>query len=193
MQLYNMMVYFMIYSFIGWLYESTVCSIPKYKKITNRGFLFGPYLPIYGIGAVTNILILQNIENIFAIFTIAVLTSTILEYVTAFVLENLFKQKWWDYSQFPLNVHGRISFYASFVFGGAVTLLIKVVHPLVSYYIMLCNNDMIFVASSSIIIVIGIDLLFTFMSLDFHRQEIMLKIGHVNRKTKDLIIAKFVA
>jgi uncharacterized membrane protein len=188
-----MIVYFIIYSFIGWLYESTVCSIPKYKTVINRGFLYGPYLPIYGIGAVINILILQNIENVFAIFTIAVLASTILEYVTAFVLENLFKQRWWDYSQFPFNVHGRICFYASFVFGGAVTLLIKVVHPLVSYYIMLCNHDMIFMASSSIVIGIGIDILFSIMSLDFHRQEIMLKISHVNRKTKDLIIAKFVA
>ena len=94
---------FMIYSFMGWVYETMFCTI-KGGKWENRGFLYGPGCPIYGIGAVTISVIMQlTVGNGIAlrawqVFLISVLGSAVLEYTTSWVLEKMFHAAWWDYS-----------------------------------------------------------------------------------------------
>lgn len=99
--------YFMIYSVVGWIYETTLCSITD-RHFVNRGFLNGPYCPIYGSGALLDVLILGRIENPFLLFILGVLVTCSLEYLTSYVMEKLFKARWWDYSDKKFNIGGRV-------------------------------------------------------------------------------------
>lgn len=149
------------YSFIGWVYESIICSIDG-KKLVNRGFLNGPLCPVYGFGAIIMILVLdQRTENIFVLFFAGMLITSTVEYITALLLEKLFKAKWWDYSNYRFNIQGRVFLLGALVFGVMSVLLIKYTHPLVKgIYNQL--PDWVLISSSIIIlIVVIIDLYIT--------------------------------
>lgn len=122
--------WFIVYSFIGWVYESILCSVIE-KKWINRGFLNGPYCPIYGFGALLDIIFLGRFSNVFEIFFFGVLLTCSLEYLTSFCMEKLFHARWWDYSDKKFNINGRVCLAGAVVFGTFSVLLIKVVHPLV--------------------------------------------------------------
>ena len=118
----------MIYSIIGWVYESTICSIGQ-RKLINRGFLNGPYCPIYGTGAVLVLLVLGRIQNpVLLFFAGAVLTCS-LEYLTSWLMEKLFHARWWDYSKRKFNIGGRVCLIGAVVFGAFSVVLILVLHP----------------------------------------------------------------
>ena len=121
-------LWLMIYSVIGWVYESTICSIGQ-RKLINRGFLNGPYCPIYGTGAVLVLLVLGRIQNpVLLFFTGAVLTCS-LEYLTSWLMEKLFHARWWDYSKRKFNIGGRVCLIGAVVFGAFSVVLILVLHP----------------------------------------------------------------
>ena len=126
---------FVIFSFIGWLYECTYCTC-KTKHWQNRGFLFGPVCPIYGSGAVAALLIFGLLpqfsgENtpIWKVFLVSAIGSAILEFGTSWILEKLFHAVWWDYSNMPLNVQGRICLPATIGFGVAGVLIVRFLLP----------------------------------------------------------------
>lgn len=125
---------FMIYSLMGWVYETVFCTI-KGGKWENRGFLYGPVCPIYGTGAVAISLImklalLKGIElREWQIFVISVVGSAILEYFTAWALEKMFHATWWDYTDFPMNIQGRVSLFTSLGFGLGGLLTVYVIVP----------------------------------------------------------------
>lgn len=127
----NLLLYFFTYSFLGWVAECIYCGIPA-KKFINRGFLAGPYCPIYGCGAMVVIHLLEPWSNRWLMIFLAgvVLTST-LEYITSYLMEKLFHTKWWDYSRHPFNIHGRICLKNSMLFGVMVLVVFYVVHPAV--------------------------------------------------------------
>lgn len=116
---------------MGWFYESVICSVVENHKLFNSGYLAGPYCPIYGIGAVINLVLLKDVKSSILIFIITMVTSGILEYMTSYIMERLFDARWWDYSEFPLNLQGRICLYGCLIFGTGNVILIKVVHPYV--------------------------------------------------------------
>ncbi len=125
----DLSLWFILYSFVGWAYESALFTVTE-RRFVNRGFLNGPFCPIYGSGALLITLLLSHTQlSIPALFLAAVVLTTTLEYLTAVVLENLFKAKWWDYSNFPLNFQGRISLPSSAVFGIMSVIQIKLIHP----------------------------------------------------------------
>ncbi len=125
---------FTLYSVIGWIYETTYCTI-KTGKWENRGFLYGPVCPIYGTGAVGIILIVGFADSSgitmlpWQIFIISVIGSAILEYTTSWSLEKIFHAVWWDYKGLPLNIHGRISLFTSLCFGCAGLLIVYKLAP----------------------------------------------------------------
>ena len=125
---------FMAYSFLGWIYETTYCTVVE-GKWANRGFLFGPLCPIYGTGAVVISIIISltrgaNVEiKAWQIFIISVVGSALLEYLTSWGLEKLFHAVWWDYSNLPFNLHGRISLFSGLVFGFAGLLIVYYIAP----------------------------------------------------------------
>lgn len=112
----QMVIIFALISFGGWVYETIYCSVVE-GEFTKRGFLFGPTCPIYGIGAIAEWLVLGQISNPIIVFIIGAVLATVIEYSTGLFLERRFKKKWWDYSMFKFNLHGRICPQASAVFG----------------------------------------------------------------------------
>nr|WP_315104786.1 putative ABC transporter permease [uncultured Catonella sp.] len=126
---------FVIFSFLGWLYESIYCTFRTHHW-ANRGFLFGAICPIYGVGAIIstivfNVIFSKNEAEIWQIFLICMFGSAILEYVTSYALEKMFHAMWWDYSSAPLNIHGRVCLPASIGFGIAGIFVVKYISPFV--------------------------------------------------------------
>ncbi len=131
--LYHLVFYFVIYSFLGWIGE-VMYAYKNQKKFVNRGFLHGPFCPMYGACMILIIILFSNFShmNLFKFFIIATLLTSILEYGTGFILEKMFNQKWWDYTEDPLNLHGRICFHFSIMFGFLTTIGVKFVHPFIN-------------------------------------------------------------
>ena len=110
-----MMFYF--YCVAGWVWETLYVSIRK-KQWINRGFLYGPWLPIYGTGAILILFTtLPFAESGFLIFLIGMISATALEYVTGAVMERIFHMRYWDYSEEPLNLNGQICLKVSVAWG----------------------------------------------------------------------------
>lgn len=108
---------FFIYSFLGYLCEVVYCSVPQ-RRFVNRGFLYGPYLPIYGTGAVVVVYILRPFTSRwYLVFILGLISTSAIEYITSWGLEKLFKVKLWDYSTYPLNLNGRVCALNSTLFG----------------------------------------------------------------------------
>lgn len=122
MDIFELFLWFLIYSIAGWIYESSLYTITQ-RKFVNRGFLNGPYCPIYGAGAVLFILSTNNINNIFLRFLAGGAIACVLEYITSFVLEKLFHARWWDYTPRRFNIRGRICLLGFIVFGAFAVLM----------------------------------------------------------------------
>lgn len=130
---------FTIYAVLGWFVESVKTFFPE-KKFINRGFLIGPYCPIYGLGAVVITLFFQNVDNLFLIFIGSLLLCGVIEYFTSFLMEKLFKSRWWDYHYKKFNLNGRICLEYLIYFGFAGILIIKVLNPTIFSIINLLTN-----------------------------------------------------
>lgn len=124
----NIISYFIIYSFLGWCLESIYKTVIL-KKPVNSGFLYGPFCPMYGIGAILMILIGDISKNVFIVFFIACILFTVWEYIVAIILEKVFKTKYWDYSHLKFNFQGRICLKNSIYWGVLGILLIFVIQP----------------------------------------------------------------
>lgn len=120
---------FMIYSICGWLLEVS-CKLVSDRKFINRGFLIGPYCPIYGWGAILMTLLLKRYYNDpFTLFIMNILICSILEYVTSYVLEKLFSTRWWDYSNKHFQINGRICLETMIPFGLFGLFIIYISNP----------------------------------------------------------------
>jgi len=121
-------LWLILYSIVGWVYETTLCSIEE-KKFVNRGFLNGPYCPIYGFGAILDILLIGWISNPVALFFVGMAVTCTLEYITSWLLEVIFHAKWWDYSYMKFQIKGRVCLIGAIIFGTFSVVLIKFIHP----------------------------------------------------------------
>ena len=121
-------LFFFIYCFIGWVWESCYVSA-KSGKWVNRGFLHGPTLPIYGSGAIVILVSTIGVrESIPLIFLFGMISSTILEFVTGYCMERMFGVRYWDYSKKPFNLMGHICLFSSIGWGIFSVLLVRIVH-----------------------------------------------------------------
>ena len=126
----ELFILFMIYSFVGWMMEMIDNTIMD-KKVVNRGFLIGPYCPIYGFGAILMIIFLTRyIEEPITLFFMSIIIFSILEYTTSLLMEKLFKARWWDYSNRKLNINGRVCLETMIPFGFAGMIAMYVVNPI---------------------------------------------------------------
>ena len=124
--------HFAVYSFLGWLLESAFVSI-RQRHLVNRGFLNGPFCPIYGFGAVLILLLRSPLRDSWLLLLLAsILLTTGLEYLTSWLLETLFHTRWWDYSKLRFNLHGRITLFHSLGWGALGMVLLYVLDPLLS-------------------------------------------------------------
>ncbi len=138
----NTLLYLGIYSFVGWICETIFCSVGQ-GKFVNRGFLIGPFCPIYGFGALAILYTLGYVPpTIVGIFLGGMLITSTLEYITGWAMEKIFHQKWWDYSSKRFNIHGRVCLKNSTLFGLMTLVLFFDLHPRVSTLITSLSFDL---------------------------------------------------
>ena len=152
----QMVIIFALISFGGWVYETIYCSVVE-GEFTKRGFLFGPTCPIYGIGALAVWLVLGQISNPFIVFIIGAVLATVIEYSTGLFLERRFKKKWWDYSMFKFNLHGRICPQASAVFGAFSVTSVFVLVPTMLDVLMIFSKHTVSVVAFIVVTLYFLD------------------------------------
>ncbi len=136
---YHWITFFFIYSFFGWIFESTYVSILK-RRFVNRGFLRLPLLPLYGTGAVMMLwLSLPVQDSVVLVYLAGVVGATVLEYVTGYVMERLFKIKYWDYSNQRFNYRGYICLSSSVAWGFLTIFLTEVIHRPIAEFVLGMN------------------------------------------------------
>lgn len=134
--LVDMILYFFIYSFCGWVMETVLCSYNE-RHFVNRGFLNGPICPIYGCGVLLMLILLipvrDGVDTLFlalpVVFLAGAALASAVEYFTSWAMEKLFHARWWDYSQHRFNLNGRICLHISLAWGGLATVFIYWVQP----------------------------------------------------------------
>ena len=130
---------FIMYSIVGWAIEVINCYILN-RKWTNRGFLIGPYCPIYGCGSILMTLLVSDETDIISTFLKCMSICSILEYMTSYIMEKMFKTRWWDYTKNKFNINGRICLQTMILFGLAGIIIIKVASPAFIFDINLLSN-----------------------------------------------------
>lgn len=184
---YEILCFFLIYSFFGWCLE-VVYQAVEHGKFINRGFLNGPYCPIYGFGVIIVTGALDPIKsNAVVLFFGSVLLTSMLEFITGFVLEKIFHMHWWDYSEEKFNIRGYICLKFSLLWGVACIIVVRIIHPAVSVFvdkfpatagIVIISVYMIGVASDMIVTVLAI--------IHFKRRIVLLEnISSQMRKLSD--------
>lgn len=165
-------LYFIIYSFIGWLLE-VICKFFEFKRYINRGFLIGPICPIYGYGVLAIILLIgRNTSDILSVFLKSILVCSLLEYFTSYFMEKLFKARWWDYSQRRFNINGRICLETMLPFGILGTTVVYLIHPIIIKFVNIFNSNTIIVISIIIFIIYLIDNIISFNVMNKIKKEI---------------------
>lgn len=126
----QVMLLFFVYAVIGWLWETVYCSL-KAKKFVYRGFLIGPYCPIYGFGVLAVLYFIEPYQkNIVFLYVMSAIVVTVLEYATSYGLEKIFHTTWWDYKDVPLNINGRVAIPISLFWGLGCVVIVKWIQPL---------------------------------------------------------------
>lgn len=137
--------------------EAIVCSIPA-KKFVDRGFLIGPYCPIYGFGALSIILLLKRYMNDYVVFFVmSIIVCSVLEYLTSFFMEKIFKARWWDYSNKKFNINGRICLINSIAFGVVATVIMYFVNPEINMIISKIPEDTLQIISIILFVIFAVD------------------------------------
>lgn len=183
-QLFNILTYFVIYSFLGWVMESIVRSIAE-KKLINTGFLVGPMCPIYGIGAMIMLLFLDRFENnIPLLFIVSIVVLTIWEYLVGVLLETIFKTKYWDYSDQKFNFQGRVCLTNSICWGILGVLFVKGIHPAIIKLLEKVNIHVLHYAIFIIAIVAIVDMIVSVIKVK-NIKVTLEKIEELNKEIKE--------
>ena len=178
-------LYFYIYSFLGWLYESIMVSVRE-KHWDNRGFLIGPICPIYGAGGLIFSLIGTRL-NIPMTFLVCMVSSAVLEYMTGFTLEKLFHASWWDYSNMPLNLNGYICLPASLLFGVMGVAVSHFIHPLLALPVGYLPEWLISIAALLLVGITSADITVTVSTLS----DFVDRLVDVNKQINQAIDDKY--
>ncbi len=164
------------YSMIGWIYESLLESF-RQKKLVNRGFLNGPYLPIYGSGALLDVVLLGWIRNPVILFFASAVICCVVEFFASVLMEKMFHIRWWDYNDFKfnifgktidmglINIQGRICLAGFIAFGALSIGLVYYLHPFVVTLTDMIPIIAFHIIFSVIFAVVMVDILLTVFSL----------------------------
>ena len=186
--------YFLLFFFcsmLGWLMEVT-CKLFQFHRFINRGFLIGPYCPIYGFGAVFVTLLLSGFsDHPVAVFLLAMLVCGTLEYVTSYVMEKLFHARWWDYSQKPMNLNGRVWIGNLMLFGLASVVIVVWIDPVYFRLIEKLPLFWLHFAAIAIVTLLVSDCVVSHVMMDIVRREIDAQEGdsteEISRRVHELL------
>lgn len=174
---YNIISYFIIYSFFGWSLEVVYQAVEQGKFI-NRGFLNGPYCPIYGFGVIIVVGMLEPIKNnLIILYLGSVILTSLLELFTGFILEKIFNMKWWNYSQDKFNLHGYICLKFSLLWGVACLIVVRLIHPLISVFVSKIPHTLGIIVISVIMLCFVSDMIFTILAIINFKKKIRVLEG----------------
>lgn len=165
----EIIVLFFTYSVVGWLWETCYCSV-KDRHFAYRGFLFGPYCPVYGFAVTTILITTQPVQkNLILLFIVGFIVASIFEYVASLFLEKAFHMKLWDYSHLKGNIQGRVAPEISLFWGIGIVLLVKLIQPQVQRVINWKEAQTHGLLALMIVLVMGTDTVLTMISVQrFH-------------------------
>lgn len=167
---------FIIYSFLGWIIEC-IYNYFDTGKLTDRGFLIGPWIPIYGVGSLLIIAFLTKYMNHpITLFVMSCVICSVLEYFTSFIMEGVFKNRWWDYSHKKFNLNGRICLETTIPFGFAGLGLCFIGQPTLLFLIHKIPFTVVTIISIILAIVFIIDLCVSF--------DIILNLKNVSKSIR---------
>ena len=186
-------VIFIFYSLLGWIFETVYCTL-KEKKWCDRGFLYGPIVPIYGAGGLGITAVMDGLQqfvgirpNALQVFLIAYLGSIVLEFGTSYVLEKLFHAVWWDYSDMPFNIQGRICLPASIGFGLAGLLIVYGIYPFVNRIFPARISIFNELLAMFLVFLIACDCALTVSALTGLAKNIMMMEDNINRQMSTFV------
>ena len=172
---------FIIYSFIGYILEITNCSIRNKKLVLNRGFFLGPYLPIYGISCLLmGSFIIRYKSDLLTVFVMSAFVCTTVEYITSYVLENIFKARWWDYSDRKFNLEGRVCLFNAFLFGIGGLVFTYIINPIVVFFISKLSITLLRIISITLMVIFFTDVIITIRTL------YQVKVSTIKFKSRDV-------
>lgn len=186
--------FFYTYCFLGWCFESAWVSF-KSRKLVNRGFMRGPFLPLYGSGAIMMLVVSMPFQdNVLLTYFAGVIGATVLEYVTGVTMEALFKVRYWDYSNLPFNFQGHICLTSSIAWGFLTILMTRVIHRPIEQFVLAIPGRALSYVTALLTIYIVIDFTLSFKAaLDL--RDILVKMQRVKEEMErmqrrlDVIIA----
>ena len=184
---------FFIYSLAGWLIEMIPATIRE-KKFVDRGFLVGPYCPIYGCGVILITLLLQKYaDDVVVTFFLSVIICGTLEYLTSYIMEKIFKARWWDYSNNKFNINGRICLETLVPFGIGGVLVLFVFNPFLEKIINLIPDLALNIVTGVLCVLFLIDCIVSFkiiLNLKEMTKELKDNTAEISDKVKKIILNK---
>lgn len=183
-EIIKIIFYFFMYSLLGWAMESIYLSIGQ-RRLVNTGFLYGPFCPIYGFGAVVLYVLLIHLQGKpVLIFLAGFFVLSVWEYFVGFLLEKLFKTKYWDYSNNKFNFQGRICLLNSIYWGILGVVFIQFIHPFIESKILLIPEMPLQINVSIIMIIVLADAINTIVRVKNIRTTLE-KIEKLNTQIKE--------
>ena len=186
---YHLLWFFFVYAFLGWCAEVGYAAT-KTGKFVNRGFLNGPWCPVYGFGVVIVLGCLEPLSgNLPLLFLGSVALTSALEWLTGFALEKLFHQRWWDYSDEPFNLTGYICLRFSLMWGFACLFVVKLLHPTVVLAVDLLPRPLGWILLAGLCAALGVDLAATVSAIArLNRRLVLLDelAGRIREASDDL-------
>lgn len=161
-QLSILFLLFVLYSFVGWTMEVCV-TLHDTKRLVNRGFLVGPICPIYGCGVLLILLLLHKyLDDPMALFVMAILLCSFLEYFTGYFMEKMFNARWWDYSHKKFNINGRICLDNLVAFGVLGLLVMYVMNPFFMKILNSINSIVLNIIAIILLVILLVDMIVSF-------------------------------
>lgn len=177
------MIYFTVMAFIGYIYECTAMTL-WLGRWDNRGSLYGPIIPIYGVVALAGSILFRDYlpdHTPLMVFLIGVVGSAFLEYPIHYLIEKYLHTSYWDYSRSPLNLHGRICLPAAIGFGIAALVIVYVFNPVLIPWIESLPVQLVNVAASVFAMILILDIVFSYKGLQSENPRLDATETHINR------------
>lgn len=195
LSIWRILAYFIIYSFVGYIIETIFGIITKGVWESRQSFLYGPFCSIYGLGAAIMILFLHKFSKKYTtLFFGGFIVGSIVEYLVSWIGESILGVKWWDYSNMPLNINGRICVYFSIFWGFLALYLIASFNPRIDKFINWIKAKISLKAlktlTLSVTLILLIDCIITGIAMSFFLIRMIAK-NNLNVPNKEIIIEEY--
>lgn len=156
---------FWIFAISGWIIEMIYCAIID-KQIVNRGFFIGPYCPIYGFGGISMLLFLPYKDHPIVCFILSLVVCSVIEYLTSYILEKIFKVRWWDYSNDSFNINGRVCLRNALAFGALGIIVTRYAYPIFMGFLNELNENTLKIIAMIVLFITLIDIIVSFKAMN---------------------------